>query len=194
MLHSSYPRHHRQQSGMTLLEVAIVLCMFSIVSAGVWMAAGNVHQKNKINELILEYDRMKDSIFSVYGSRGFNLASYGSPPPEVTTLETADTGAIMLDTTAVSPWMQPVKVFAVSAHEVRLSFYSLPEDACIALLSHATLCSTGYACPTQILTADAAKIFSQPGTGWSPTLSDFKTECDWNNAATTPSVEFQFKL
>jgi hypothetical protein len=106
--------------------------------------------------------------------------------------------AVIDATDATHPWGSILKVFAgpggTNNLTFRISFYNVPLDACMGLLTEGTGCDpTQSGCPKEVYTEDTGQLqLPDPVTGWQTLIaSRIQTMCD-DNTPTANSVEFDF--
>ncbi len=193
--------------GFTLTEMAIVIGVIGFVLGGIWSAASAVYEKNRINQGFLELKTIFSEVESIYANANFNLTGNPNFTPTLIAADAIPSWAVIDANNAANPWSSAtgpqggVSVWAQAPKIFIVEFFAVPEDACIALLMHATRCNAGdVGCPMNVATAyGTAYVGPDPATGWQNfSATNAKQLCDLNVYPPVPgganAVQFQYTL
>jgi prepilin-type N-terminal cleavage/methylation domain-containing protein len=200
------------QRAFTLTELAIVLGVIGLILSAIWVAAGTVSEKNRINQAFQELQAISQNILTLDQNRPFAVA--GNDNAAMIATGAIPNWAISLPATIIHPWSPApgliVYASAVSANPqysianrvFRVSFYNVPTDGCIALLMQGTGCDPSQTgCPVAVYTAGTnatPSAHNQIPAGAPLSWQAFdpmaaQTLCNFNAPAAN-SVEFDFSL
>jgi prepilin-type N-terminal cleavage/methylation domain-containing protein len=142
----------KSRKGFTLTELAVVLGVVGVIIGAIWAAGSHVQQSNNANQGIEELQTTAQNVLALMQGRTF--AAAGDVTTNMITANVIPSWALISATQVSTPWGFNVtggnniqlKVFAEipgggkTASHVRISFYGVPNDGCIALISQATSC------------------------------------------------------
>ena len=165
----------KTRAGFTLTEIAIVLAVVGAIVAAIWTAASVVSRNNQVNHAAQELHTIVQNVFSLQqtyfsaadranGNLTTKFINAGAFPEEMLSPTVTNCIAGALPVNVINPWGGCLSIYneSLTGSILRLSLYSVPEYACIALLLQMTNCDPAQRnCPVSVMT-DLATQFGAP--------------------------------